>query len=84
MAEKPRGKVTHYYDRIGVAVVLVDKILRRGDKVKIGKGSFFEQKVTSMQIDKERIDIARKGSEIGLKVKDRVRVGDNVFKIERK
>jgi len=42
MAEKPRGKVTHYYDRIGVAVVLVDKILRRGDKVKIGKGSFFE------------------------------------------
>ncbi|MBT4935912.1 hypothetical protein HOL21_01900 [Candidatus Woesearchaeota archaeon] len=82
MAEKPRGKVTHYYDKIGVAVVLVDKIMRKGDKVQIGKRSFFKQKITSMQINKERVDIARKGKEIGLKVKDRVRVGDRIFKIE--
>lgn len=78
---KPLGKVTHFFDKISVAVVALDKGLKIGDKIKLGKGdSFFEQEVKSMQIEHENIKAAKKGQEIGMKVKKRVRVGDLLFK----
>lgn len=81
MAEKHVGTVTHYYSKIGVAVVAVSSIIRKGDKIKIGKTDFSNQTVRSMQLNREKIDAARKGKEVGLRVYSRARVGDKVFKV---
>ncbi len=79
--EKQVGKITHYYSDIGAAVVEVGSIIKKGDKLKIGKSHFFEQKVGSMELGHEKIEAARKGLEIGLKVEEKTRVGDLVYKI---
>lgn len=65
------GKVTHYYDKIGVAVVKLTKgDLKTGDSIKLTNkgGEEFTQKVDSMQIEHAAIDIAKSGDEFGLKV----------------
>jgi translation initiation factor IF-2 len=74
------GKVTHVYGNINVAVVALCSILKKGDKIKIGKTDFFNQSVRSMQLNKERVEVARKGKEVGLRVYKKVRVGDHIFK----
>ena len=80
--KKPLGKITHFYDKIGVAVLAVERKLQVGDRIKIGKGeTFVEQNVKSMQIDRQKIEVAKKGQEVGLKVKEKTRVGDLVFKV---
>lgn len=82
MAKKPIGKVTHFFDKISVAVIALEKILKKGDKIKIGKNDqFFEQEVKSMQVDRKEIEVAKKGQEIGIKVKEKVRENDLVYKI---
>ena len=83
MAEKVvAGKVTHYFNKIGVAVVKVEAELRKGDKISIeGKTTNFQQTVESMQIEHKPIDVAKPGDMIGLKVNERVRPGDVVYKI---
>ncbi len=82
MAEaKPIGKVTHFFDKIGVAIVKLEAALKVGDKVKFeGHGASFEQPVDSMQIDREPIKEAKKGDEVGMKVTQPVKAGDLVFK----
>jgi putative protease len=76
------GKVTHYFTKIGVAVVELSDTLKIGDKISIeGATTNFEQEVESMQIEHEPVEEAKKGDSIGLKVKDRVREGDSVYKI---
>lgn len=83
MARKttPLGKVTHFYGRIGVAAILLNKQVKLGEKVKIGRNdNFVEQEVTSLQLEREAIKVAKKGQEIGLKVLGRVREGDLVWK----
>ncbi len=80
--EKVIGKITHFFDKINVAVVALQSGLKRGDKIKIGKEEpFIEQVVESMQIDRKDIETAKKGQEIGLKVKGQIRKGDLVYKI---
>ncbi len=70
------GKVVHYYDQIGVAVVALKSSLKKGETVDIGKqDDFFKQKVTSMQMNRKPLLEAKKGQEIGLKVNERVRPG---------
>jgi len=82
MEKKLVGRVTHYFPKISVAVVEVEDELKLGDKISIeGKTTNFEQIVESMQIEHKPIEIARKGDVIGLKVKDRVREKDFVYKI---
>ena len=81
VSKKPIGKITHFYDKIGVAVVALDAGLKVGDKIKIGKNDkFVEQEVKSMQVEHEKIEKAKKGQEVGLKVKKGVKNGDLVFK----
>jgi putative protease len=76
------GKVIHYFTAIGVAVVELSGNLKVGEKIKFeGATTDFEQTVDSMQVDKKEIQEAKKGTEIGLKVADRVREGDTVSKI---
>ena len=76
------GKVTHYFTKIGVAVIDLEAPLAVGDTISIeGATSNFQQKVTSMQIEHKEVDGAKKGDSVGMKVKDRVRGGDNVYKV---
>ena len=79
---KKVGKVSHYFARIGVAVVELADALSVGDVILFqGSTSDFEQTVASMQIEHENIAAAKGGQSIGLKVEQRVREGDTVFKI---
>jgi putative protease len=77
------GKVTHYYDKIGVAVVELDGGLAAGDKIKFSRGGedLFEQKVGSIQIEHEKLDSAKKGQVVGLKVDQEVKEGAEVYKV---
>ncbi len=69
--------MTHYYDKIGVAVVKLDKPLHQGDRIKIkGHQQEFSQIVESMQSQHQKITKADQGEEIGLKVDQPVKKGD--------
>lgn len=76
------GKVAHYFAKAGVAVVELSDTLSVGDNILIkGMTTNIEQTVSSMQIEHESIEKAELGQSIGLKVDDRVREGDIVYKI---
>jgi putative protease len=76
------GSISHYFGQIGVAVIDLTGNLKVGDKIRIkGSTTDFEQEVNSMQIDKEQVNEAGNGQSIGLKVGEKVRVGDEVFKL---
>ncbi|RJS74686.1 translation elongation factor-like protein [Candidatus Bathyarchaeota archaeon] len=79
---KEVGKVTHYFTRIGVAVIELTDTLSVGDRIQFqGATTNFEQTVTSMQIEHKNVTTAEKGQSVGLKVEQRVREGDIVYKI---
>lgn len=82
MADTKIGDITHYFDKINVAVVDVLAPIKVGDRIKIvGHGQEFEQEVTSIQIEHENIEEAKKGQSIGLKVDQPVKKGDEVYKV---
>ena len=79
---KEVGKVSHYYTNIGVGVVELSKTLKVGDKIHIkGATTDFKQKIESMQIEHDKVEEAKKGQSVGLKVKDHVRQHDKVYKL---
>ncbi|MFH1212163.1 MAG: hypothetical protein V1659_04535 [Candidatus Woesearchaeota archaeon] len=84
--EKEIGKITHYFDHISVAVLLLTKGgLKTSDKIRIkGSHTDFTQQVLSMQIDKKDIHEAKKGDDIGIKVANEVKEGDIVYKVTEK
>lgn len=76
------GKVTHYYDKIGVAIVELSGSINVGDKIKIVKGDeSSEQEIESMQIEHEQVKTAKKGQTIGLKVKEKVKRNAEVYRV---
>jgi len=80
--EEEVGRVTHFYPKISVAVVDVSGKIKVGDRIRIkGKKTDFEQVVESMQIEHKNITEAKPGDSIGLKVIEKVREGDVVYKI---
>ena len=82
MADIKVGKVTHYYDKIGVAVVDLEGKLAVGDNIKIvDHGNEFIQGVSSIQFDHKTLDHGGLGQSVGLKVDQRVREGAELFKI---
>lgn len=77
---QPWGVITHYYGKIGVAIVKLNSDIMKGVNVSIiGATTNFTQVIDSMQADHQEIDVAKRGQEIGIKVKDRVREGDELF-----
>lgn len=77
------GEVTHYYGNLGVAIMKFNKAVKKGIKVHLcGSTSDFDQVVESMQYDHKDVDTAKKGQEVGIKVKEKVREGDKVCEIE--
>jgi len=77
------GKVTHYYDKLSVAIIDLDGTLSVGDNIKFVRGGedLFEQKVESIQIEHEKKDTAAKGDVVGLKTNEKVREGTEVYKV---
>ncbi len=79
--EEEVGKVNHFFNNISVAIIKAGKAIAKGDELHFkGATSDFTQKVESMQVEKKEIEKANKGNEFGMKVDDRVREGDTVFR----
>jgi len=77
------GKVMHYYSKIGVAIVELEDDLQQGDQISIeGATTNIQQTVDSMQVEHEAVKSAHRGDAVGLKVPDKVRPGDVVYKVE--
>jgi translation initiation factor IF-2 len=80
--QKPIGEVTHYYNNLGVAIVKFNKKVKAGETVHFkGATTDFTQKLDSIQYDHKDVDGAAKGKEVGIKVDDRVRQGDELFEV---
>lgn len=78
---KQIGKVIHFYDKIGVAAIDLTAALKVGDTITIGEGDdAFEQKVESMQIEHDKVEKAKKGDSIGIKVDQSITGKAKVFK----
>lgn len=80
--EKPIGRVIHFYDKLSVAVLKLAAPLAVGDVIRIvgGKATDFTQKVVSMQVNYQPLKKAKKGQEIGLRIKETARDGYKVFR----
>lgn len=77
------GKISHFFTKIGVAIVELTDTLSVGDTILIkGPTTSVEQKVDSMQIEHENVQRATRGQSVGLKVSERVREQDLVYKVE--
>jgi putative protease len=82
MAEELVGNVSHWFGKISVAGIELIGPLAVGDRLHfLGHTTDFEQEVTSMQVMHQDVSEAGPGDDVGLKVKARVRVGDNVYKV---
>ncbi len=78
---KKIGKVTHYFDKLGVAVLSLTSPLAVGDSVKFsGHNIEFTQVVGSMQLDHAPVEKAKKGDDVALKVDQVVKDGMDVEK----
>ena len=77
------GEVTHYFTDISVGVIELSGSLEIGDTISIeGSTTDFEQEVDSMQIEHDDVEEAGPGDAVGMKVKNRVREGDKVYKVK--
>jgi putative protease len=75
------GRITHFFSKISVAVVELKAPLSVGDTIVVkGPNTDYEQIVDSMQIEHNNVQRAEKGQSIGLKVAQRVRETDVVYK----
>ncbi len=80
--EQRIGYVTHYYTRLGVAVLALRDMLKVGDTIHIlGHTTDFTQQVESMEIEHQPVQSVRPGAEVALKVVNKVRQGDRVYKV---
>ena len=76
------GRVSHYFSKIGVAVIDLSDSLKVGETIRIaGGGTDFNQKVESMQSEHQNIEEAKTGDSIGIKVEQKVREDYKVYKI---
>lgn len=77
---KAIGIVTHFFGGIEVAIVKCKVPIKTGSRIQFkGTTTDFEQAVKSMQYDHKAIAVAPKGKEVGIKVSDKVREGDEVY-----
>ena len=75
------GEVVHYFSHVKAAVIAVNKEkVTVGDNIRIkGHTTNFDETIKSMQVEHEPVESAKKGEEVALKVKKKVRRGDKVF-----
>jgi putative protease len=83
VGKKLVGKISHYFSKIGVGVIELSDELKIGDRISIeGATTKVEQDVRSMQVEHEEVKSAGPGDAIGMKVDQRVREGDLVYKLD--
>ena len=76
------GKITHYFGHIGVAVIELSETLNVGDTIRIAGGQTdFTQPVDSMEVEHEKVQQAKPGDSVGLKIQEKVREGYKVYKL---
>ena len=79
----PIGKVTHWYDKISVAVIKLNKALKVGDQIKIKHGDVeFTETIGSMQLDHKAVESGKKGDEIAIKLSKQAKDGSEVYAAE--
>ncbi len=81
--EKEIGKVIHYFSKAGVAAIEITAgTLEVGDTIHVkGATTDFLTKISSMQIEQDKVEKAKKGQSVGIKVPDQARLNDKVFKV---
>jgi len=79
--EKRVGIVTHYFGKIGVAIIKIESdSVKIGDSIHIkGKHTDFSQTVDSMQVEHKSVETAKTGDEVGIKVPEQVSEKDEVY-----
>lgn len=79
-ALKPIGEVTHFFSKLGVAIVKFNTKVSLGAKLHFkGANTDFKEMIKSMQYNHQPIKETKKGQEVGIKVSEKVREGDKVF-----
>jgi len=82
MPEEEVGKVNDFFARPVVAGIELTGTLKVGDKIHLkGHTTDIEQIVDSMQIDNVNVQEAKAGDSVGIKVTDRVRRGDTIYRV---
>lgn len=81
-SERRVGTVTHYFDEPEVGALDLEEEIEVGDVLRFqGHTTDFSQEVTSLEIDHEPVELAGPGDEVALKVDERVREGDVVYRV---
>jgi len=82
MAKNLVGTVTHYFGKPKVGIVALTSKVATGDTLRfLGHGADFKQKVRSMQVNHTAVEAARAGTEVGIRVAQRVREGTEVYRV---
>ena len=82
MATRQIGTVTHYFGKLGVGIVALTGRVTIGDRLQfLGHGADFQQKIKSMQVDHAAVDTASSRTEVGIRLRKRVREGTKVYKV---
>jgi len=83
MVEEKIGIIEHFFGHIGVAAIkITDGNLKIGDTIHIvGSHTDFKQKIQSMQINKNSVQSVKAGDDVGIKLNDKVREHDIVYKV---
>jgi len=83
MGEERIGKITHYFSKVGVAVIELEKgTLKVGDSIHIsGNTTDFVQDISSIEIDNEKVPEVKPGDSFGIKVDEKVRENDDIYMV---
>jgi len=82
MPEEEIGKIAHYYNNIEVGLIELTASLKVGDTIHVkGAHDDFTQIVDSMQIEQDKIEDAKAGDVVGVKVIQKVHEKDKVYKV---
>ena len=83
MSEERIGTVTHYFAEPEVGAIALEGRLEVGDTVTFrGATTDFRQEIASMEVDHQPVEAAFDGDEVAVRVEERVREGDEVFRVE--
>jgi len=81
--EKEIGRIVHYYGKIGVGIIELIGVLKQDDAIHIkGSSTDFEQVISSMEVEYESVEEAKKGDSVGIKVDQKVKEGDLVLLVK--
>ncbi len=82
MEEIKLGTIDDYFAKVGVIAMKLENSVKVGDTIHIkGHTTDINQTVSSMQIEHQVVQEAKKGDSIGIKVNERIRRGDTVYKV---